>query len=376
MNKIISCQNIKKMYHNNCNDFVLSEIAEIELKFIALFIGLSGIVYLKNNKELLSELLFQIGYKSFLVATKLSNACRRIKNFFVFSDSGSVVTRKRCIYDEVKVIKNGVRHASFETMATFKESSYLGNPNHYYNLNEDIEECSSSFDSDIVDDAPSSPSPSPSSPSPSSPSPSSPSPSSSSPSSSSPSSPSPSSSSPSSPSSAEKKPSLEKLLSLEPLFLMEKNDSEKTLDFKNFDFIMHTNYRYPESHETSKQNYTKIYRTFTENDFSADKTKYETSTAEMIICTLQIDDDGDGDGEAEEYEIDLLHPYNFNVVGNLILDEKFVYWYILKKYNYAIEPYANYKITCITKDIKTFQLDRSCGLRVHLNEYEEVHQSI
>jgi hypothetical protein len=344
MNKIVSCQNIKKMYHNNCNDFVLSEIAEIELKFIALFIGLSGIVYLKNNKELLSELLFQIGYKSFLVATKLSNACRRIKNFFVFSDSSSV-DKKRCIYDEVKVIKNGVRHASFETMATFKESSYLGNPNHYYNLNEDIEECSSSFDSDIVDDAPSSPSPSPSSPS---------------------SSPSPSSTSPSStsPSSAEKKPSLE------PLFVMEKNDSEKTLDFKIFDFIMHTNYRYPESHETSKQNYTKIYRTFTENDFSEDKTKYETSTAEMIICTLQIDGDGDGDGEAEEYEIDLLHPYNFNVVGNLILDEKFVYWYILKNYNYAIEPSANYKITCITKDIKTFQLDRSCGLRVHPNEYE------
>ena len=352
MNKIVFCQNIKKTYHNNCNDFVLSEIAEIELKFIALFIGLSGIVYLKNNKELLFELLFQIGYKSFLAATKLSNACRRIKNFFVFSDSDSVVTKKRCIYDEVKVIKNGVRHASFETMATFKESSYLGNPNHYYNLNEDIEECSSSFDSDIIDHAPSSPSPSLSSPSLSSPS-------------------------LSSPSSAEKKPSLEEEpLSLEPLFAMEKNDSEKTLEFKSFDFIMHTNYRYPDSHETTKQNYTKIYRTFTENDFSADKTKYETSTAEMIICTLQIDDDGDGDGEAEEYEIDLSHPYNFNVVGNLILDEKFVHWYILKNYNYAIEPSANYKITCITKDIKTFQLDRSCGLCVHLNEYEEVRQSI
>lgn len=350
MNKIVFCQNIKKTYHNNCNDFVLSEIAEIELKFIALFIGLSGIVYLKNNKELLFELLFQIGYKSFLAATKLSTACRRIKNFFIFSDSSSVITKKRCIYDEVKVIKNGVRHASFETMETFKESSYLGNPNHYYNLNEDIEECSSSFDSDIVDDAPSSPSPSPSSPSPS------------------PSSPSPSSPSPS--------PSSEKKPLLEPLFVMEKNDSETTLDFKIFDFIMHTNYRYPESHETSKQNYTRIYRTFTENDFSADKTKYETSTAEMIICTLQVDDNGDGDGEAEEYEIDLSHPYNFNVVGNFILDEKFVYWYILKNYNYAIEPSANYKITCITKDIKTFQLDRSCGLRVHLNEYEEVRQSI
>jgi hypothetical protein len=348
MNKFVLCQNIKKTYHKNCNDFVITEIAEIELKFVALFIGLTGIVYLKHNKELLSELLFQIGYKSFLLATKVSNVYRRIKNYFVFSDSNSVVNKKAYIYDEVKVIKNGVRHASFETMATFQESCYLGNPNHYYDLGEDVEEsCSSSVDSDIVDDDVSSPqSSSPSSPS------------------------SPSSHSSYSPSS------LKEPLSLEPLFIIEKNDSEKILNFKNFDFIMHTNYRYPESHETSNQNYTKIYRTFTENDFSADKTKYQTSTAEMIICTLQMDGDGDSQDGKEEYEFDLSQPYNFNIVGNLVLDEKFVHWYILKKYNYAIEPSANYKITCITKDIKTFQLDRSCGLRVHLNEYEQVHQSI
>ena len=51
MNNIF-CQNVKKMYYNNnnCTDFVIKEIVEIELKFIALFIGLSGIVYLKNNK--------------------------------------------------------------------------------------------------------------------------------------------------------------------------------------------------------------------------------------------------------------------------------------------------------------------------------------
>ncbi len=128
---------------------------------------------------------------------------------------------------------------------------------------------------------------------------------------------------------------------------------------------------YLESTETSKQNYTRIYRTFTENDFYADKTAYETSNAEMIICNLEID----GDDTETEYEINLSQPYNFNVVGNLVLDEKFVCWYILKKYNYAIGPSANYKITCITKDIKTFQLDRSCGLRVLLNEYEEVASS-
>ena len=87
MNRMVFCQNIKKTYHNNCNDFVLAEMTEIELKFVAIFIGLSGILYLKNNKDVLSELLFQIGYKSFLAATKVSNAYRRIKNFFVFSDS-------------------------------------------------------------------------------------------------------------------------------------------------------------------------------------------------------------------------------------------------------------------------------------------------
>jgi hypothetical protein len=339
MNMFTVCQNIKKTYHDNCNEFVIAELAEIELKFIALFMGLSGIIYLKNNRELLSEILFQVGYKSFLAVTKISNAYRRIKNYFVSSESVTTGKKKAYIYDEVKVIKNGVRHASFETMETFKESSYLGNPNDYYDLEEVVEESasssssSSSFDSDLV----SSSSPSPSPPS------------------------SPSSSSPS---------STCQLASVEHLFVMENNESNNTVEFKTFDFIMHTNYMYPESTEISKQNYTKIYRTFTENDFYADKTAYETSNAEMIICNLEID----GDDTETEYEIDLSQPYNFNVVGNLVLDEKFVHWYILKKYNYAIERSINYKITCITKDIKTFQLDRSSGLRVHFNEYEEVHQ--
>lgn len=329
MNRFTLCQNIKKTYHNNCDDFIVAEIAEIELKFIALFIGLTGIIYLKNNKELLSEILFQIGYKSFLAATKISNACRRIKNYFVSSNPVTTNRKNAYIYDEVKVIKNGIRHGSFETMETFKESCYLGNPNDYYDIEEVVEEsCSSSFDSDLVSSS--------------------------------------SASSPSSPSSSQA--STYEPISSEPLFVMEKNESNNTVEFKKFDFIMHTNYMYPESTEISRQNYTRIYRTFTENDFSADNTTYEKSNAEMIICNLEID------GDSTEYEFDLSQPYNFNVVGNIILDEKFVYWYILKKYNYAIEPSVNYKITCITKDIKAFQLDRTCGLFVNLNEYEKVNQ--
>lgn len=336
MNKLVFCQNIKKTYHNNCNDFVLAELAEVELKIIGLFIGLSGILYLKNNKNLLLEFLFKAGYTSFLVATKLSNAYTKVKNYFVSSifSVSSNSTNQKCksyIYDEVKVIKNGVRYASFETMSTFKESGCLGNPNDYYDLEEIVEESNSSasassFDSDTSSSSLCS-SPSPSSRS-------------------------------------------SHALS-EPLFLMEKNESNHTIDFKTFDFIMHTKYMYPDSIETSKKNYTRIYRTFVENDYHVDNTTYEPSNAEMIICNLEID--GDDDCDNQEYEINLSHPYNFNVVGNIVLDKKFVYWYILKKYNYAIEPSVNYRITCITKDVKMFQLDRSsspCGLRVHLNEYE------
>ena len=44
MNRIAFCENIKKKYHTSCNDFILAEVAEIELKFIGLFIGVSGIL--------------------------------------------------------------------------------------------------------------------------------------------------------------------------------------------------------------------------------------------------------------------------------------------------------------------------------------------
>jgi hypothetical protein len=343
-NNNIFCENIKYIYHTKCNEFVIAEIAELELKFIALFIGLSGIVYLKNNKYILSELLFKIGYNTFLAAAKVSNVYRRVKNFFVSSSPAVVGENKKIyIYDEVKVIRNGIRCASFETMKTFKESNYLGNPNDYYDIDEVVEDSttSSSFDSDLVTDASCSCSSSPSSSS--------------------------SRSCQEYSSSSESESSC----SLEPLFVIEKNDNNQTVEFKRFDFIMHTNYKYPESFNASKQNYTKIYRKFTETDYNADKNKYEISNTEIIICILKID----GDDSEYEYEIDISKPYNFNIVGNLILDEKFVYWYILKKYNYVIEPSMNYNITCITNDCKEYELDRSCGLRVHLNDYEKSNKS-
>ncbi len=71
MNHIICCENMKKMYHDKCYDLVISDITEIEIKFIAIFIGAAGVLYLKNNKNMFSELIFQVSYKSFLAATKI-----------------------------------------------------------------------------------------------------------------------------------------------------------------------------------------------------------------------------------------------------------------------------------------------------------------
>lgn len=339
MNNFMFCKNIKTIYRNNCTQFEIAELEELVVfQFVPILFGVSCALFIRSNKEIFSEFLFKICYNTFFAATKISNAYRRIKNFFV--SSTPPITdgiKKSYIYDEVKVIKNGVRCASFETMATFKNSSYLGNPNEYYDIEEIVEESestSSSFDSDLVDDSVASSS---------------------------------NSSSPSSQVSQGSRSRSE--TGQEKLFIMEKNDSTNTLEFKNFDFIMYTNYRYPESFETSKQNYTKIYRTFTQNDFNLCKTNFEISNMEMILCSIQID------GDETEYEIDLSHPYNFNVVGNIILDEIFVHWYILKKYNYTIEPCTNYKITCITKDVKLLQLNQSLGLRVVLDEYEYVNKS-
>jgi hypothetical protein len=364
MNTFVFCKKLKEMYGNSCNEFAITEIEEATVYyFIPMLFGASCILYFKNNKNILSEILFQVCYKSFLAATKLSNACKRIRNFFI-SPTSIDITTKAYIYDEVKVIKDGVRCASFETMQTFKDSHYLGNPNEYYDLNEDVEDSSSSsFDSDLV----SSSSPSSSSPSSSC-------------------SPSPCSSSPSliSSSSSEDSTTLS-----EPLYIIDKNEDDTTVEFKNFDFIMHTNYKYPESSETMKQNYTKIFRTFTNEDYNSDNTKYEVSTCEMIICTLRIGDnirddcsdddsnDNNSDHECnEEYEIDLQKPYNFDVVGNFILDEKFVHWYMFKKYNYRMKHFTNYQIKCITKDIKLIQLNRHSGLCVRLNDYQQVKQNI
>ena len=52
MNRFTLCKNIQKTYYNNCNDLFqleIAEIAETELKLIGLFIGLSGIIYLKKK---------------------------------------------------------------------------------------------------------------------------------------------------------------------------------------------------------------------------------------------------------------------------------------------------------------------------------------
>jgi len=142
MNHHICCENMKKRYYDKCSDLVIRDVTEIEMKFIALFIGAAGVLYLKNNKNIFSELIFQVSYKSFLAATKILNAFKKVKTYFVSSDQSNkdnINKKIKCIYDEVKVIKDGIRQASFETMETFKDASYLGNPNDYYDIHETVE---------------------------------------------------------------------------------------------------------------------------------------------------------------------------------------------------------------------------------------------
>ena len=106
-------------------------------------------INLKNRRHYIVVKFFLI--KSIMLADASINYLNKNKKieYAVFNDKSYVGAGElfdqcihnkiKCIYDEVKVIKNGVRQASFETMETFKDSSYLGNPNNYYDVHEIVE---------------------------------------------------------------------------------------------------------------------------------------------------------------------------------------------------------------------------------------------
>lgn len=109
-----------------------------------------------------------------------------------------------------------------------------------------------------------------------------------------------------------------------------------------------------------------MYRKFTENDYSVTTKDHVISKAGMIICSLEL--------KGVSYDIDISFPYNFNVVGNIILDYTFLSWYMMKEY--TVVTFASdceYTLTCISNEITTYKLGNSSGLLVNLNEYEIIN---
>ena len=121
------------------------------------------------------------------------------------------------------------------------------------------------------------------------------------------------------------------------------------------------------SYNKLNKNYTRLYRQFTENNYSISPNDLVISKVGMIACSLEF--------KGKSYDIDVTFPYNFNVVGNVILDYTFLSWYMLKEYE--VEHFASdceYTLTCISNDanavMHVYKLGKSSGLLVNLNEYE------
>ena len=105
------------------------------------------------------------------------------------------------------------------------------------------------------------------------------------------------------------------------------------------------------------KNYTRLYRQFTENNYSISPNDLVISKVGMIVCSLEL--------KGKTYDIDITFPYNFNVVGNVILDYTFLSWYMLKEYD--IEHFAadcEYTLRCISNGVTTYKLGKSSGLLV------------
>jgi len=334
------CEGIKQKYIYNCNPYIIKEILNCEMKIICLF-SAAGLYYFTKSNTF-SKLIIYTTYKTILGLTKIQGVFNKVKNYFD-SNSSETTNKKKYIFDEVKVIKDGIRCATFETLLDLKESSYLGNPLEYCDI--DTGDIDTDTDADVTSIVSSNSDEN-------------------------------HNNNDSDNSDSDNDENGDNGVneengvndengvngSSDPLFIMEKNESDNTLEFRKYDFIMNTVYYYGSDYKLQDKNYTRIFRTFTENEYENGGKKYEISNAEMIICSLELEN-------GKIFEIDVSSPYNFNVVGNVILDEKFIKWYMIKNYNTVLTNSENYKVTCITKYITTFKLDRSSGLRVNLNNY-------
>ena len=282
--------------------------------------------------------------------TKMNTAYNKLTSYFLnkynknnnnesIVDTTFVDSAESYTNYEIRVIKNGVKYEQFETMKLFEKSNYLGNPNDYCDSQDDESQHSHSFNGNGCDNCDSQDD------------------------------------------DENQQQEQQQEVKLEEdakdekcekdeLFIMKHNKQNNTIQFKPYDFIMQTlfeknnNQIDDNSYNKQNKNYTKLYRKFTENDYSLTTKDHVVSKAGMIICSLELKD--------VSYDIDISFPYNFNVVGNIILDYTFLSWYMMKEYNVVI-PDCEYTLTCISNAITTYKLGNSSGLLVNLNDYEIIN---
>jgi hypothetical protein len=346
----INNEYVQNIPNSNCGCGVTNTVThEANLKFM-FAVTASYMIYSFVQSDAFPQTMMRFTYKAALVCTKVNKTYNNFKTYFnnminrcknnelTISESESP-TDSFTDY-EIRVIKNGIKYEQFETMKIFKKSNYLGNPNDYCDSQDEEEESQSQSSttgscdvcdvSDSQDDA-----------------------------------------------EDNKDGGDVKITNTEEthatnaknqqLFIM-KHKENNTIRFIPYDFIMQTLFSEHRGNSYNKlnKNYTRLYRQFTENNYSISPSDLVISKVGMIVCSLEL--------KGKTYDIDITFPYNFNVVGNVILDYTFLSWYMLKEYEVA--PFTadcEYTLTCISNAnavMHVYKLGKSSGLLVNLNEYE------
>ena len=348
----INNEYVQNIPNSNCGCGVTNTVThEANLKFM-FAVTASYMIYSFVQSDAFPQTMMRFTYKAALVCTKVNKTYNNFKTYFnnminrcknnelTISESESP-TDSFTDY-EIRVIKNGIKCEQFETMKIFKKSNYLGNPNDYCDSQDEEEESQSQSSttgscdvcdvSDSQDDGEDNKD------------------------------------------GADVKQNkitntetTETNSKNEQLFIM-KHKQNNTIRFIKYDFIMQTLFCEPGAKNYNKlnKNYTRLYRQFTENNYSISPSDLVISKVGMIVCSLEL--------KGKTYDIDISFPYNFNVVGNVILDYTFLSWYILKEYE--VSPFTadcEYTLTCISNAnavMHVYKLGKSSGLLVNLNEYE------
>jgi hypothetical protein len=338
--------NYNYQFNSGCGE---TDVAAPEVNLKIMFAVTAGyMIYSFVNSNSFPETMMRFTYKAVLVYTKVNKAYNNLTTYFSniinhgnnnnnnnneSTSSESPSTDSFTDY-EIRVIKNGIKCEQFETMKIFKKSNYLGNPNDYCDSQDEESESQSSTNEscDICDVCDSQ----------------------------------------DDDDKQKQDDNQDKIITTEPhatnakneqLFIMKHNKQNNTIRFIPYDFIMQT--LFSECDKLNK-NYTRLYRQFTENDYLITPNDLVISKAGMIVCSLESKD--------KTYDIDISFPYNFNVVGNVILDYTFLSWYMLKEYDVAhFAADCDYTLTCVSNAVTTvhiYKLGKSSGLLVKLNEYE------